>query len=342
MTDYYGPWTQAPDFTAQSAMLLTAADDISIETVTVDGYVTPTPGEARATILASAEAPYDDTFTYLGGTVWYQTNYVGGPFDPTPQTVRSAGRNYAVRGASAWQNGIRNWAPILLAEIPPDATGWQWQSDMSTGTAKPSDVVQVIWTPTVTDTSYDSTRIDHENVDPFMTGAFAVDGTWDSDTSPEAIGSGDDNLLTWGDLAISAAPLLNLLDGPNATPVVSPSDLTPYLDDQGRIAVAISMIFAGERPDISGSGHVPSVPYDLTADEGYITYGFSYGTEADALAWTFKPPVFRWIYDHPVNLPAGVPRRIYPRDDGLTGGARRVYPPSKSQQRGRRTFGDYL
>jgi len=35
-------------------------------------------------------------------------------------------------------------------------------------------------------------------------------------------------------------------------------------------------------------------------------------------------------------------RRIYPRDDGLTGGARRTYPPNKSQQCGRRTFGDYL
>jgi hypothetical protein len=35
-------------------------------------------------------------------------------------------------------------------------------------------------------------------------------------------------------------------------------------------------------------------------------------------------------------------RRIYPRDDGLGGGAPRTYPPSKSVQLGNRTTGGYL
>lgn len=35
-------------------------------------------------------------------------------------------------------------------------------------------------------------------------------------------------------------------------------------------------------------------------------------------------------------------RRTYPRDDGLAGGAGRTWPPPKSQQGSRRTFGDYL
>lgn len=40
--------------------------------------------------------------------------------------------------------------------------------------------------------------------------------------------------------------------------------------------------------------------------------------------------------------PGQPPRRIYPRDDALTGGARRVFPPNKTAQRGNRVAGGYL
>jgi hypothetical protein len=50
-----------------------------------------------------------------------------------------------------------------------------------------------------------------------------------------------------------------------------------------------------------------------------------------------------WWYEFWVTLvtPSGgqPPRRIFPRDDGMTGGARRTWPPSKSQQWGNRVDG---
>ena len=40
-----------------------------------------------------------------------------------------------------------------------------------------------------------------------------------------------------------------------------------------------------------------------------------------------------------LGSPYQPPRRVYPRDDGLTGGARRTWPPSKAAQRGFRVDG---
>lgn len=51
----------------------------------------------------------------------------------------------------------------------------------------------------------------------------------------------------------------------------------------------------------------------------------------------FRPPLYRWVYKGSDTY-----RRNYPRDDGLAGGARRNYPPSKSAQSGNRNVGGYL
>lgn len=57
------------------------------------------------------------------------------------------------------------------------------------------------------------------------------------------------------------------------------------------------------------------------------------------IAYRWKAPRWRWVYEDIETVPY---RRVYPRDDGLGGGAPRVYPPSKSTQAGIRTFGGYL
>ena len=46
---------------------------------------------------------------------------------------------------------------------------------------------------------------------------------------------------------------------------------------------------------------------------------------------------FYLTVDYTPLVSESAPRRVYPRDDG-----RRIYPPSKSQQRGNRTIGGYL
>lgn len=55
---------------------------------------------------------------------------------------------------------------------------------------------------------------------------------------------------------------------------------------------------------------------------------------------TFTPPRIRVTYSRE-TLPNSY-RRIYPRDDGLAGGARRNYPPSRATQSGNRNVGGYL
>lgn len=60
-----------------------------------------------------------------------------------------------------------------------------------------------------------------------------------------------------------------------------------------------------------------------------------------------EDPIDRVITVYELSLILGTTeeptyRRIYPRDDGLSGGAARNYPPSKSVQNGNRTHGGYL
>jgi hypothetical protein len=65
-------------------------------------------------------------------------------------------------------------------------------------------------------------------------------------------------------------------------------------------------------------------------------WSYGWGFERLRLNWMLRPPRYRWIYD---SVPI---RRVYPRDDGLAGGAGRTWPPPRSTQSSRRTFGGYL
>jgi hypothetical protein len=81
--------------------------------------------------------------------------------------------------------------------------------------------------------------------------------------------------------------------------------------------------------------YVPSsIPPDGSAGSWVWSYGW--GFERLRLNWMLRPPRYRWIYD---SVPI---RRTYPRDDGLAGGSRRTWPPSKAVQSSNRTSGGYL
>lgn len=57
------------------------------------------------------------------------------------------------------------------------------------------------------------------------------------------------------------------------------------------------------------------------------------------ITYTWSAPRWRWVY-YDVAVPDAVPyRRVYPRDDGLAGGAPRVHPPSRAIQSSRRIRG---
>lgn len=99
-------------------------------------------------------------------------------------------------------------------------------------------------------------------------------------------------------------------------------DLTDHMSDLAAGGVLYTL----------NDGFVPHVTPDTGFDESW-----SYGTTIlrAMVEETLRPPVYRWIYD---TVPVAY-RRIYPRDDGLAGGARRNWPPSKGVQTSNRTSG---
>lgn len=100
-------------------------------------------------------------------------------------------------------------------------------------------------------------------------------------------------------------------------------DLTPYLDlELGGVLYTINDSFV---PNIDNTEHNQRWLYGKYLSRIRIRQ-------------TWHPPVYRWVYD---STPPTY-RRTFPRDDGLAGGARRNYPPSKATQYGNRTTGGYL
>lgn len=60
------------------------------------------------------------------------------------------------------------------------------------------------------------------------------------------------------------------------------------------------------------------------------------------LTYRWQGPRWRWVYDELPVEPAVPYRRVFPRDDALTGGARRTFPPSRAVQSSNRIGGGYL
>lgn len=103
-------------------------------------------------------------------------------------------------------------------------------------------------------------------------------------------------------------------------------DLAPY----GALESGWTAVLHTETPTVIIGGD-PG-PYGDT----YTRYGWLF--KALRINNDLRPPLYRWVFEST----APTYRRNYPRDDGLAGGARRNYPPSKAVQSGNRTSGGYL
>jgi hypothetical protein len=113
--------------------------------------------------------------------------------------------------------------------------------------------------------------------------------------------------------------------------IVEVSDTTdPWHPSSGRIAIAY------------GANAVEALPAEW---EAAMTAGEAFGSiflHTITQEIVYRPPRYRILYagDRPVTIPP--PRQIYPRTDGLTGGAEQIYPQHKSQQFSNRVVGGYV
>lgn len=343
----YGPWIQAPDFikdgTAAGVEPATPTDTLVSQTYS--SHDPPTPGQVQELQLAAITTDPVNGLgepigpAGVGGRMRYEIDQLGTVLSPPISTVLKATIDFRPRSVSANNFGICNWAPILLG-TPAGAIGWQWQSDMAEGTVKRSDVVSCVLnvhvpsSQTIQYNADDSASVDPQPVvGDFQVGLWAAPGSFSSTGSTDPWGVEPDLLTQW------PGPLAGTLLAATAGPAAAQSfsvDITDLLDSEGRVCVYERNMFG----DIDSGAPSPAVPRVLGADERGLAYGpphFLDTIEDSGIEWTFRPPVFRWIYETP---PVAPPCRRYPRHDDL-GNSPRIYPPPPTRQRSGRISGYY-
>lgn len=126
-------------------------------------------------------------------------------------------------------------------------------------------------------------------------------------------------------LATVPFPVVPSAGSPLSTTLAEPIDLTDKMhpDYWGGI------LWTSSAPKFLPPLRDPD-PYD----SGSLQYGW--GFENVRVDTMVRPPRWRWVFA------ADPYRRIFPRDDGLAGGAPRTWPTSRTVQNGNRTSGGYL
>lgn len=306
---YYGPWVQAPDY-AQTGDLESGpgiADTGEAHSMHTGGdFKDPLATAAEVQSLqesanadvGSATVHSGDTtgFPISAGPMQYATNYTGGVFPPW-ETHMLARWWFNLRGVSRYTDALANWAPPLLG-YPDGAIGWQWQSDLTTDTPKVSDAVACEVNLGLTGGGLDNSVDPDASIGPFKQDFWLTTAEFTADESTIPGGFYEDAITAWDGVAAKEALLLSVEDGLEDTWVVL--DLTDHLDATGRAAFFTQMDFAT---------YSPLVPGDLTVDEAGVGYGYAF---ANYVAWTFRPPVFRWIFEGFETTP---PLRHTQRDD---------------------------
>lgn len=108
--------------------------------------------------------------------------------------------------------------------------------------------------------------------------------------------------------------------------------------DLGTAVSLTSALGAGGAGGMAWMRPITYVPPSIlpNGDAWSVAWTYGWAFYEFRLLWRLHPPRYRWVFD---SVPF---RRTFPRDDGLAGGAGRTWPPPKSQQESRRTFGGYL
>lgn len=106
-------------------------------------------------------------------------------------------------------------------------------------------------------------------------------------------------------------------------------DMTPYINTDGTFVLSC--------------GVDPGGFWDPPDETGWALNTAKATMKVSEVVYLVRPPRRRWSVRTYVEAVFSTPyRRNFPRDDGLAGGARRNYPPSKSVQSGNRNVGGYL
>ncbi len=353
----YGQWTQAPDYEAvgETAGVGTSVQrygqrQYRVETLfPEDRHIVLTPEATTAVIGAnetlSSEAALDETFSPNTGPLKFDVSYFTEipPGEILPLLSVAEVRTemyYHPLSISPWSEATNSWAPSFIEMFARGAIGWQWQSDLTEGTAKPSSVVTAILTGTQSDraayrTVAEGTVFQEPGV--FMpagvttrvqvTGGMEFESD-DHDTSTYMLGQ--DTLLAWSGPDFLHTDDLFGMSGPNTDdpdPIpVGEYDITDRLDPLGRAVVSsIELI------DILNPVVLPPLPEGEPNSAG-SSFGYTLIPE---IQWTFRPPVFRWIYD--TNTPAPPLRRKQRNDDAINGVRNRS--AASSRQRSLRNRG---
>jgi len=338
MPEYPGPWIQAPDYEKPGETAL-GVDLADIGYGAIErGGLGSTSGDvqgAQATAAAGGTLitesdPLASVGGGLTGNVKTSVEFTIAPDLTTTESIV----HFTPRSISPYTKGVINWAPFLLG-VPEGAVGWQWQEDLSVGGGKPSSPLGAVWYFVADEDNMGETS--SGGLEPvaggWTTGVFYSPGTtYTSDTTIP--GAGDiDYIDDWA----GTQGFIAGVAGPNGG-VNTAVDITDYLDDMGRVCVGVRPVFEDTLAEDGSSipGVAPQVPLDLTV-ESDMGYGYAPASFPEDVLWTFRPPVFRWLYNTPQTFPVAPPQRIFPpRGDGLAGGARRLWPPPKSRQRSSR------
>jgi hypothetical protein len=131
-----------------------------------------------------------------------------------------------------------------------------------------------------------------------------------------------------GDLRSSQTVPCLVMGTTHNTPAIEPIPFSSYGEVTEPIEFFTSLAFTP--PDLGGPPLGSTVGLFIYAGPTDISPG-EYDVHIEYAA-------VRLIY----LMPGQPPRRVYPRDDALTGGAQRVFPPNKTQQHGNRVTGGYL
>jgi len=276
----------------------------------------------------------------------------GGPFGAFSVEHNVVGMaRFEPLAASPYHQSINAWAPSILFP-PPGAVGWEWADETPSDTAKASEVRAA--TAIVYPTKAGFTWTNGSTAEAIATLGtqllpcpgvqYASDAGWVPDSSFT------EQVVSWSGPFDGSAPTIDqAVAVPNADPTFK-AWKTPVAGDLVDIDWTLPHSEAGQAehhdpfafdlaPYLDGQGRATfSTRVYLDEAEILVPPETAYGYRAQGLSvvWTFRPPVFRWLYATP-QITSAPPLRHTQRDDNHGPSPRNR--PTRSRQAGLRNTG---